>query len=50
MQDVIDSSLDEKLSTLDKKISAFSEKLETIKSILDDILTGTSKEETSARA
>lgn len=38
MQDIIDSSFEEKIATLDKKISAFADKLDTIKMLLDDIL------------
>ena len=44
-QDVIDTALQEKLSSLDKKITAFAEKLDTIKTMLDDIIIGNKSQE-----
>lgn len=45
LQDIVDNSLEEKLSACDKKISAFADKLDTIKLLLDDMLSDKSAKE-----
>lgn len=45
LQDIVDTVMEEKISVLQSKITAFNEKLDTIKTLLDDILTDRTKED-----
>lgn len=50
IQDIIDSTMEEKMAAIDKKLSAYNDKLDTIKMLLDDILTDSSKSEKVEKA
>lgn len=50
IQDIIDSTMEEKMAVIDKKLSAYADKLDTIKMLLDDILTDSSKAEKAEKA